>query len=67
MNSGQEPKFSLRVYEWCPVCKTLIKDVRFKPHIIKHWVTSKRNEEFDDFIRRIFGSKVKIPFKLLEE
>jgi hypothetical protein len=45
----------------------LIKDVRFKPHVINHWVTSKKREEFVDFIHRIFESKVKIPFKLLDE
>jgi hypothetical protein len=34
-----------------------------------HWVRGggKKDEEFDDFVRRIFGSKVKIPFKLLNE
>lgn len=56
---------SLRIYQECPVCKKQIKGVRFKNHVLKHWIASKDYEEFPDFIRRVYESKVKIPFKLL--
>ena len=29
-------------------------DVRFKRHILHHWITSKRDDGFKDFIRRIY-------------
>lgn len=56
---------SLRIYQECPVCKKQIKGVRFKKHVLKHWIASKKYEEFPDFIRRVYESKVKIPFRLL--
>lgn len=56
---------SLRIYHECPVCKKQIKGVRFKNHVLRHWIASRNYEEFPDFIRRVYGSKVKIPFKLL--
>ena len=57
---------SLRIYQECPVCKRQIKGVRFKNHVLRHWILSKSYEKFDDFIRRVYESKVKIPFKLLD-
>lgn len=57
---------SLRIYQECPVCKKRIKGVRFKRHVLNHWIASKDYEEFPDFIRRVYESKVKIPFKLLK-
>ena len=56
---------SLRIYQECPVCRKQIKGARFKNHVLGHWITSKDYEEFPDFIRRVYESKVKIPFKLL--
>ena len=55
----------LKIYHECPVCKKQIKGIRFKNHVLNHWVTSKNYEEFPEFIRRAYESKVKIPFKLL--
>jgi len=57
---------SLRIYQECPVCKKRIKGVRFKRHVLNHWIASKNYEEFPDFIRRVYESKVRIPFKLLK-
>ena len=56
---------SLRIYQECPVCKKQIKGARFKNHVLKHWIASRNYEEFPDFLRRVYESKVKIPFKLL--
>lgn len=30
-------------------------DVRFKRHILRHWITSKRNETYPESIRRIYS------------
>ncbi|MHC3128746.1 MAG: 30S ribosomal protein S9 [Candidatus Bathyarchaeota archaeon] len=55
---------SLKLYHKCPVCKKKIKGIRFKRHVLNHWISSRNYEEFPDFIRRVYDSKVKIPFKL---
>lgn len=62
----------LRICQWCPMCKQFVKDRRFKNHLLTHWVKgggvgARSNEEYADFIRRIFKCKVKIPFELLNE
>lgn len=55
------------ISQYCPACDQNIKDSQFKTHLYDEWIKRrKKNEEFPDFIRRIFGSKVKIQFELLE-
>ena len=54
------------------MCKQFVRDIRFKNHLLTHWIRgggvgAKSNEEYADFIRRIFECKVKIPFQLLAE
>lgn len=60
------PRRSLRIYQECPICKRQIKGIKFKNHVLRHWILSKSYEKFDDFIRRIYESKIKIPFRLLD-
>lgn len=72
MSSEESLRIQLGICQWCPMCRQLIKDVRFKNHILSHWVRGggigvKGNEEYSDFVRRIFKSKVKIQFELLDE
>ena len=61
----------LRLCQWCPMCKQLIKDVRFQDHLLSHWVKGggkgAEKEEYADFIRRIYKCRTKIPFLLIDE
>lgn len=71
-SSEEDPSIQLGICQWCPMCKQLIKDVRFKNHVLSHWVRgggigARSNEAYADFVRRIFKSKVKIKFLLLDE
>lgn len=58
---------SLRVKQWCPICKLYVGDVRFKRHISKHWVSSKRDESFNDFVRRIYEAQRSIDIETSED
>lgn len=65
MTTSTSQSRSLKLYHECPVCKKKIKGVRFKRHVLNHWIASRNYEEFPDFIRRVYKSKIKISFKLL--
>jgi len=49
------------------VCKQIIKGIRFKDHVLRHWVSSKKDESFSEFLGRVYKSNEKIPFKLLDD
>jgi uncharacterized protein YbaR (Trm112 family) len=71
MNSEENRNPKFRLCQWCPMCKQFVKDVRFKNHLLTHWVKGggkgKEREEYADFIRRIYKSRAKIPFVLIDE
>ena len=62
-----KPKISIKIQQFCPLCKQFVNDNRFKNHILTHWVKSKIDEEFNEFIRRIYKSKESIDFVLLDK
>jgi len=41
--------------------------VRFKSHVAHHWVTSKRDESFKDYVRRIYFARKSIDIETLED
>ena len=58
-------KVTIKVQQYCPLCKVFVNDKKFKIHMMRHWVPSKKDEEFDMFIRRVYNCQVVIDFILL--
>ena len=63
----EKPKTTINIQHFCPVCKQYVNDYKFKNHILHHWITSKKNEEYCEFIRRIYKCTIQIDIVLLDD